>query len=314
MKTWRQIRKVGEAILVCIGMVLIPFLPRGVIVRLSHLLGDIGFATCGKLKRIGLANIDVAFGNSLSSQQKADIVRGSFRTFTLVVLDLFWFSIFSSKRIPAYLSFDSSFNNYFDRAPVIGATAHFGNWEAMGQAAALLGKGPLAIATPLDNAFIDWILRRWRKHTGQGIAVRSGGIRSLTKLLKQGGRTALLMDQNTLPDEGGVFVNFFGLPVPVSKGAYALAAWSGADIVPAFCRTEDGGMRYVAYALDPIKVEKSADAEIRITQAVSSAIEQAIRTAPEQWLWMYKRWKLIPEGAPSEKYPFYAKKYIQQEK
>lgn len=314
MKKWRQIRKVGEAILVCIGMVLIPFLPRKVIVKLSHWLGDIGFFTCGQLKRIALANVDVAFGSSLSPEQKAEIVRGSFRTFTLVVLDLFWFSIFSSKRIPLYLSFDPSFSNYFDRAPLVAATAHFGNWEAMGQAAALLGKGPLAIATPLDNPFIDWILRRWRKQTGQGIAERSGGIRTLIKLLKQGGRTALLMDQNTLPEEGGVFVNFFGLPVPVSKGAYALAAWSGSDIVPAFCRTEEGGMRYVAYAFDPIEVEKSADAEVEITQAVTSAIEKAVRTSPEQWLWMYRRWKFIPEGTPSGKYPFYSRQYKAQEK
>jgi Kdo2-lipid IVA lauroyltransferase/acyltransferase len=312
MKIWRQIRKVGEAILVCVGLVLIPFFPRIVIVKLSHLLGNIGFLSCGKLRRIAMANVDVAFGNSISLKQKEIIVRDSFKTFTLVVLDLFWFSVFSSKRIPAYLRFDPSFRNYFDRAPVVAATAHYGNWEAMGQAAALLGKGPLAIATPLDNAFVDWILRRWRKRTGQGLAERSGGIRTLAKLLKQGGRTALLMDQNTLPEEGGIFVNFFGLPVPVSKAVYALAGWSGSDIVPAFCNVENEGMCYAAYAMDPIKIEKDKTSEVEITQAVAKAIEEAIRRAPGQWLWMYKRWKYIPPGAPAEKYPFYAKKYERQ--
>lgn len=314
MKTWRQIRKVGEAVLVCLGLVFIPFLPRKLITKLARWLGALAFFFSRKLRRIAMANLDVAFGDSMSKDQKEAILKESFCTFALVVLDLFWFSVFSSKRIPAHLVFDPSFSNYFDRAPVVGTTAHFGNWEVMGQGAALLGKGPLSVATPLDNAFVDWILRRWRGQTGAQIADRSGAVKTLIRLLKKGGRTALLMDQNTLPEEGGVFVNFFGLPVPVSKAAFALATWSGADIVPAFCCAGDDGMHYTAYSFEPIKVEKGKTSELEITQAIALATEKAIREKPGKWLWMYKRWKFIPPGAPAEKYPYYARKYERQGK
>jgi Kdo2-lipid IVA lauroyltransferase/acyltransferase len=317
MKIWRQIRKVGEAVLVCLGMLFIPFLPRTLLVSLARSLGNAAFRLSGKLRRIALANLDVAFGSSLTTGKKEAIARESFQTFALVVLDLFWFSVFSNKRISARCRFDKSFYNYLDRAPVVAVTGHFGNWEVMGQAASLVGKGPLgplSVATPLDNAFVDWMLRRWRRNTGQGIVKREGAIKTVIKLLRKGGRVALLMDQNTLPEEGGVFVSFFGLPVPVSKAAFAMAAWTDSDIVPAYCLLEEHGMRYVAYGSDPIKVDRQADNEEKITQAVTRAMEDIIRRNPGHWLWMYKRWKYIPPGAPGEKYPFYARKYEKQEK
>jgi len=314
MKMLRQIRKVGEAVLVCLGMLFIPFLPRTWLVGLARGLGNASFALSGKLRRIALANLDVAFGASLTADRKQAIARESFQTFALLILDLFWFSIFSGKRIPAYLRFDPSFRNYFDKAPLIVVSGHFGNWETMGLGMSQRGNAPVSVAASLDNVFVDWILRRLRGNTGQGIVKRDGALRTLTKLLKEGCRVALLMDQNTLPEEGGVFVDFFGLPVPVSKAAYALAAWTGTEIVPVFCVLDEHGMRYAAYAGDPIKVDRNADSEVKITQAVTRAMEDAIRRNPGHWLWMYKRWKHIPAGAPAEKYPFYARKYEQQEK
>lgn len=314
MKIWRHIRKVGEALLVCLGMLFIPFLPRRWLVGLSRWLGNMAFRLSGKLRRIALANLDVAFGSSLTSGQKEAIARQSFQTFALVVLDLFWFSVFSRKRIPAYLTFDQSYRNYFDKVPLVILAGHFGNWEILGQGMSLLGIGPTSVATPLDNPFVDWMLRRWRRNTGQGVIQREGAIRAVTKLLKDGGRTALLIDQNTLPEEGGVFVNFFGLPVPVSKAAYALVKWTGAEIATVYSLLEDHGMRYVGYAADAIKVDRNADSEEDVTQNVTRALEDVIRRNPGHWLWMYKRWKYIPPGAPEEKYPFYARKYEKQEK
>jgi KDO2-lipid IV(A) lauroyltransferase len=40
------------------------------------------------------------------------------------------------------------------------------------------------------------------------------------------------------------------------------------------------------------------DADIaRITQDVTRQIEAWVRRAPEQWLWMHRRWKTQPEDA-----------------
>jgi lauroyl/myristoyl acyltransferase len=52
---------------------------------------------------------------------------------------------------------------------------------------------------------------------------------------------------------------------------------------------------------------RAADTDMDVTQATVTRLERAIREAPGHWLWMYKRWKTIPEGADPHAYPFYAR-------
>jgi KDO2-lipid IV(A) lauroyltransferase len=52
----------------------------------------------------------------------------------------------------------------------------------------------------------------------------------------------------------------------------------------------------------PVEPVQGPDREqnvLETTQRCQAAIEQAIREHPEQWLWMHRRWKRRPPGAPS---------------
>ena len=306
MKFQRKARHIAESLLICLGFSVLPFLPRSGILKLSHWLGNMAFRVCGKLRKIAMANLDVGFGSTLSRKDKEAIAHDSFRTFSLLLLDLFWFSVFVKKRMATYVHFDPSFDSLFNTKPAVVVTGHLGNWEVLGQAVTLRGNSIVSVVTPLANPFADRMLNRFRRLTGQKVATRKGAVRMLIKVLRSGGRTVLLMDQNTLPEDGGEFVNFFGLPVPVSKAAYALSDRTGADIVFVFCLAE--GAQYTAYATSPLKVHKSNGSNKRITQTVAAMMEEAIRKHPGQWLWMYKRWKYIPQEANPEKYHFYARK------
>ncbi len=44
-----------------------------------------------------------------------------------------------------------------------------------------------------------------------------------------------------------------------------------------------------------------------VTQAIAKMIEDAIRRDPGKWMWIYKRWKIIPEGRGCEGFPAYAR-------
>lgn len=325
MSASKHIRYFVETVLVCLASFIIPLFPRRTIVALSRLAGDRAFALCGKLRKIGLANIDVAFGATITREQKRAVCLESFETFALVLLDLFWFGRFSGRRIASCVKFDPSFDNYFERAPVVAVTGHLGNWEILGQAVALHDAPCVSVAAPLENRFVYRALNNMRSRTGQNIVEKQGAVKMLLKVLKEGGRVALVMDQNALPDDGGEFVDFFGLPAPVSRAAASLAARAGVDVVPAFCLPDNEGM-YTAYALPPLSPtgakafharageadvvgakEEEAVAEDRLTQRIAEALEGEIRKHPGLWLWMYKRWKYIPEGADPERYPFYAR-------
>ena len=283
----------------------IPRLSRGAVVRLSRFLGLCAYFGSGKLRRIAAANLDIAFGDSLSQLEKRAINKASFQSFSLVMLDLFWFSRDTKARLEAYLSFDPSFDHVFKGGAGINVTAHLGNWEVMNLGCGVKGYPLTTVVMPIRNAFADRELNRIRRETGVEISHRSGAIRRIMRALRAGRGAALVVDQNTLPQEGGVFVPFFGLPVPVSRVTGALWAKTNARIVAVWC-VPDGKGHYTAYARPQ---EFASDETLTIEQIVARVtlgLEDIIRQHPQFWLWSYKRWRFYREEDPIEKYPFYA--------
>jgi Kdo2-lipid IVA lauroyltransferase/acyltransferase len=122
---------------------------------------------------------------------------------------------------------------------------------------------------------------------------------------------ALLMDQNILPRDGGAFVDFFGLPVPVSQAVFPLAARTGAPVAFAYCVADEQG-RYTVYLSAPVSVADLGATPLAATQRVAAMSEAAIRQHPGCWLWMYRRWKWVPPERGLEGYPFYARHYREQ--
>jgi KDO2-lipid IV(A) lauroyltransferase len=301
----RRIRQVGEVLLIGIGLITIPFLPRGAVVRLARWAGKVGCHFAGRLCRVARANLDLAYGDTISDAEKAEVVRQSFQTIALTLLDVFWFFRFTNRRLARWVIFDPSFDAYFAPGARIVVTAHFGNWEVMGQACAFRGRPSVSVAAPLANWLADAVLDRARSATGQAIVPQRGAVKELFRALKEKKLAALLLDQNTHPREGGVFVPFFGRLVPVSRMPAALSLRTGADLLFAFCAPDSDG-RYRAYACGPFSAAQAGGSEETITAFIMAAMETEIRANPGCWLWMYKRWKFVPEGDDIRRYPFYA--------
>jgi KDO2-lipid IV(A) lauroyltransferase len=223
-----------------------------------------------------------------------------------MMLDLFWFSRHTADRVARYVIKDASFDRVRTTKPCILVTAHMGNWEVLGLATGMECGDVLSVASPLENPVADRVLNSVRVSTGQKIVQRQGAVRALLGWLRDGKRVALLLDQNTVPRDGGVFVDFFGLPVPVSRMPGAMHVRTGAAILPVFCTPEPGGY-YRAWTLEPLARSCENCPELEATRRIMRAIEGVIRQRPGDWLWMYRRWKYLPPGGPVSGYPRYAR-------
>ncbi len=306
MARTRTIRHGLEAVLFLLGQWIVPLFPRRFLVAFSRAAGWIGFAVARGQRRIALANLDVVYGDSLSKREKEAIVLAAFRSFALLACDFFWFSRRTEARLRRWVRFDDSCRHCLQTRPAVLTGPHLGNWEIVGQALALRGHGWTSVVLPLKNPWVDARIAAMRRRTGQNVVPRAGAVRRLLAVLRGGGQVALLIDQNTKPSDGGVFVEFFGLPAPVSKAAAALAIRTGTPVVLVHCLPErDGGYR--AFASEPVVPPQDKDRESEFTRALVERLEALIRSAPGHWLWMYKRWKYIPSGADPARYPFYAK-------
>lgn len=288
----------------------IPRLPRLLVRAIAATAGTLGWIVGGKLKRVGTANLDLAFGASLPPSARRNILRQVYRHYALMVLDLFWFSRDTRRRLDRWVEVDPSIPALREPERLMILTAHLGNWEILGMRTASLGRQLMSIAMPLDNPFIDREFIRMREATGQVIIPREGATRKLLKGIRDGAAMAVLLDQNTRPSEGGAYVDFFGLPVPVSTAPATLALLTGATVAVVVCLPAPGG-GYRAFCdrmLPPPDASLPREqAALELTRGMTAAVESLVRRHPGCWLWLYKRWKYIPEGRDRTGFPWYAR-------
>src|ERR1019366_6339016 len=103
---------------------------------------------------------------------------------------------------------------------------------------------------------------------------------------------------NATPQRGGVWLEFFGLPVFNSAAAGALARHTGAAIVPGLAHPLPGGRSRIVFGpvIEPRNTGAATDAPHDLDQQCLSFCEQAIRQNPAAWLWHYRRWKFRVPG------------------
>jgi len=178
---------------------------------------------------------------------------------------------------------------------ILFATAHLGNWELSAFAHALLTEPMNIVVRPLDNPAIDAIVERYRGLSGNVLLSKRDFARSIFEALKRNQPVGILVDQNASA-ENGAFVSFFGTPACANL-TFAKLAWrSGAAVIPGFALWSEEENRYILKFWPEVVLTGDA---VEDTARIQLAIETAIREAPEQWLWIHRRWKTRPPGEPS---------------
>jgi lauroyl/myristoyl acyltransferase len=264
-----------------------------------------------RLCRVGRINLGIAYPQQLSRREMNRILRRSFQSFSRLLLDTFWFSRHTDERIQTYVRFDPSFDCLFHTKAHVCVTAHYGNWEVMGMAVTARGFPLHSVAKPLKNPEVDQLFIEARLKNGQKIVRRDGAVRTLMRVLKEDGKIALVMDQNTTIKEGGLFVPFFGLPVLVSSAAAALALKTRTDIFIGMMTPQPDGTYLGGHGREIAVADYASlppdEAILRLTERITRETETIIRHHPEYWLWFYKRWKYVPAGDDPSRFPYYSR-------
>ncbi|MDY1549174.1 LpxL/LpxP family Kdo(2)-lipid IV(A) lauroyl/palmitoleoyl acyltransferase [Luteibacter sahnii] len=121
-------------------------------------------------------------------------------------------------------------------------------------------------------------------------------IRGTVKYMKAGGTVWYAPDQD-MRSKDNVFVPFFGVPAATITATHHLARLSNAVVIPFFHRRLPGDTGYALRLGAPLEGIPSKDAAAD-TARVNAQIEQMVREAPEQYLWVHKRFKTRPPGEP----------------
>lgn len=302
----RELRFRVEAGLLSLALRWVPSLSRKTIVRLARLGGRLAWTFARRDRRIAMANLDLAFGTTRTVHEKHLIVRQAFTSFAQTGLDYFWFSRDRENRMREWVVPDESALKWMRPGGQVAVTAHFGNWEILGWTFVSHGAAVSSVAKPVKNLWINAEINRIRTLSGQTIVPRDGALRALVRALKNEGTVALLLDQDTLPAEGGVFVPFFGVPVPISTAGAGLALKLNVPIVMVYAVCNPDG-RYRCYSPKVFLPEEIKGMHPdELTAKFTAALEEELSRNPGYWLWSYKRWKRRLPGVDPALYPYYA--------
>jgi KDO2-lipid IV(A) lauroyltransferase len=179
--------------------------------------------------------------------------------------------------------------------PCMVVTGHFGNWEMAGYSFAAMGFATTSVARPLDNPYLNDYILGLRQRTGQTIIFKEGMTDEVIGRLRRGIPVGFIADQDA--GRRGFFVDFFGRKASAYKSLAYLAMEENVPIfVGGAYRTGDRFHYRILMtdAIYPSEYPKSLDGALAITQRYTAGIEKIVRMAPDQYLWVHRRWKTRP--------------------
>jgi KDO2-lipid IV(A) lauroyltransferase len=145
----------------------------------------------------------------------------------------------------------------------------------------------------MDSDVFEYIVLRSRLDYADAMFDKDD-LRGTVKYLRAGGTLWYAPDQD-MRSKDNVFAPFFGVPAATITATHHLARMSNAVVIPFFHRRLPDGMGYAMRLGTPLANFPSDDAAVD-TARVNGVIEQMVREAPEQYLWVHKRFKTRPPG------------------
>jgi Kdo2-lipid IVA lauroyltransferase/acyltransferase len=278
-------------------------LPRRVARALAIALAQLVYLLHVRLRRVGMRNIELAFPEKTTAERKR-ILRGEFTSLGRQLAEVCQFPKYTLENVEEVVVYDGleNYERAFARGKgVLFLTAHFGGWELSAFTHSLHGHWLHIVMRPMDNEYLDSLIRSYRTMHGNRVVPKDDFVRGLLGAMKAGEVVGILMDTNMTPPQG-IFVDFFGIPACTASGLARIAMRTDAAVVPTFTIWDEELKKY-RLRFDPaMELVRSGDLEADIvanTQNFTKVIEDYVRKYPEQWLWVHRRWKTRPEGQSS---------------
>lgn len=279
------------------------WLPAGPALRFSEAVASAARRWTPRWSAIADQNLRIAFPD-WSTEDRERTIAGCYRNLGRVVWALARAHRFDKANISDWIRYEGyeHYQNALHQGRgVLFLTAHLGCWELSSNAHALFGNPMTVLVRPLDNPLLDRLVERRRTRHGNRAVAKQSSAKEVIQALRANQPVGILADQNTAGDDG-VFVDFFGVPASATKGVAQLAMRTGAAVIPGFAFWNPQRRRFVLHFGAPVTMRDTGNRDADVvenTQRCQSAIEQAVRAHPDQWLWIHRRWKRRPAGQPA---------------
>lgn len=268
-------------------------LPLPVARGLGGFLGLAAYCLVPRVRRVALENLDLAYGDALTAAEKRRIARGAAKSVGIVASEFSRIPTLDDAACRRLVVIEGTENLDRERGGFL-LGAHLGNWEWMATVISGLGFKTAEVVRPLDDPVLNAYVERIRRARGVHTIDKEGAGPEIMRLLREGWVVGVLADQS--PRTSAVPVTFFGQPCWATIAPAMVACRMR---LPIYVMTMTRGPRgrYTAKISPPIRLDVPGDLRDRllaITQHCQDILEAEIRSCPDQWLWLHRRWKRRP--------------------
>lgn len=278
-------------------MWLLHWLPLPVLAALGRAFGAVLYRLARQRRAVVRVNLELCFPE-LGRVEREALAREHFKVLARSMLErgvLWWGSRARLERLVRVDNEHIVCRLQAEGRPVILLSPHFVGLDAGGTAITSRFDIVSIYARQSDPLFDHWLHHGRSRFGDQLLLARDAGPRATVRAMKSGRPFYYLPDMNFRTGDV-LFVPFFGVPAATITGLPRLAKLAGAAVVPCPTRMLPGGQGYVVEIGEPWAEYPSDDLEADVRR-MNEWIESVVRTMPEQYYWVHRRFKRRPEGA-----------------
>lgn len=273
-------------------------LPYPILHRLGVWMGRCSMHFLKRRVAITRRNLQLCFPK-MDEALREHRVQANFESLGMGLLEtgMAWF--WSDKRVKRW--FDVSGLNHLKSAQQDGRGAlmigvHLMPLELGGRAMGLC-QPMMAIYRPHNNKAMEWAQTKGRMRSNKAMLDRKD-LRGLVHALKQGEAVWLAPDQD-YGRSGSVFAPLFAVEQAATTSApYMLARLAKPALVPVVLIRRANGTGY-DLLIQPELKDYPIDDEMAAAAYMNKVVEKEIMRAPDQYMWLHRRFKTRPAGAAS---------------
>lgn len=280
---------------------LLHWLPLPILAFVGRAFGSVLYYTVRGRRRVVQVNLAMCFPE-LNAAERRRLAKDHFKALGRSLLErglLWWAKRERLERIVRVENAEVISRLLAEGRPVLLLVPHFVGLDAGGAAVAMQFDSVSIYARQSDPTVDHWLHHGRSRFGDQILLARDAGPRATVRAMKSGRPFYYLPDMN-FRTKDFVFVPFFGVPTATITGLSRLSKLAGAAVVPCPTRMLPGGKGYVV-EIGEAWDNFPTDDPLADTARMNAWIESTVRTMPEQYYWVHRRFKTRP---PGEKKPY----------
>jgi KDO2-lipid IV(A) lauroyltransferase len=281
-------------------MWLVAQLPYPLQMAIGRTLGRVMILLGHRRRRIAETNLGLCFPELDEPERKA-LLRDHFRSLGMGMVETamsWWTPTHRLKSLARIEGLEHLEAALAKGKGVILLSGHFTSLEIGGRLLALFAPFHVLYRRH-KNPLFEATMKRARERNYEK-AIPREDMRAMLRSLKQNMPVWYAADQD-YGVEKSVFAPFFGIPAATITATSRLVRSSDAAVVPFFQRRLRDGSGYLLKLYPALEDFPGTRLEVDADR-INTIIEEQIRTMPEQYLWVHRRFKTRPEGESSVYY------------